>query len=132
MIDFIRAFNLNGRQLLYTRLKSDKTNNLSEKTLYEINNERGKNSSTNIKPIIKIMRSEEGDIFSYENLSHLDSITAQKNKMSTSYTVSVPSKEGKQIIGYIKDDLPIAWTKDKNYVKLLKKLGNIVAKGSKI
>ena len=129
MIDKIRTFNLNNRQYLYTKLRSDKDNQVNEKTLYEIGNSVGSERTSEIQPVIKITKSESGNIYSYKNMTNLDIVTAEKSAQFDSFTVSIPSKDGKQVIGYIKDSKPFAWTKNKNSVKLLKKITNIINKG---
>ncbi len=127
MIDKIERYNLNGKELLYIKQNSKNSKNKS-KTLYEVNNIKdiGKNV---VRPAIRVSSRNNGRIISYQNYVNFDTVTAEKSIVKDTYSVSVPSKEGGKIIGYIKDNNPIAWTKDKSALKLLKKIGLIIKNG---
>ena len=120
-IDKIEHYDLNGNKYLYIKQR-EKTE--QSKTLYKI-----EEAQSRVRPVISVSRKENGRVYSYHNYSNFDTVFAEKSLVRDTYSVSIPTKKGGTIIGYIKENTPIAWTKDKNALKLLKKIGLIIKNG---
>ena len=123
-----RVFNLNGRQLIYSKKTTGIYNQDVEKRLLEIPQGEQFARRIGVQPIITIKKLNNGNFYSYNNRLAFENVFAQKTNAGT-YTVSVPTKNGNEIIGYIKGETPISWTKNKNNKKMLNKITTIIKNG---
>lgn len=127
-MDFSRIFNLNNRQLLYTYKTTGNYMFNYEKKLVEMPQGRDFANRITPYPIITVKMFNNGAKYEYINRQTLESVTAKRTDPDT-FNVSIPSKDGDKYIGYIKNNEPISWSKNKNLKKLLKKMSQIIKNG---
>ena len=128
MIEKSRMFNLKGRQLLYTQRRVGENLQDVEKRLVELRSGEDFAKRKGTTPIITVTKANNGSAYIYNNKKTFESVTAIGTPRNP-YTVSIPSKNGETIVGYVKDGQPIAWTRNKDAKKLLNKIASIIRNG---